>query len=274
MDLVATKIRQAFKDWATSNGNKCKDQSNILTYLNNPDTVHSFESGDKSFEIYRKGIELTSKDFAKFPGTRHLTSTELKKTLNMITNYRFTGSYRIMTLKDEKYNFQHRVELTNAKLCSIDNFQIKFDTVLGSLFIHNIFSGAVTKLPDYIFDQFFNLSKYPTFLFRKYLLHLNHLIFITLDLDDVKIQLGLKTPGWRKEFKEWIQILSASKLLTYRRFEEGFGTVWCQVRRCNPTEIKELKKNYELHEFESAMMELEPERFNKMRAKQIAQGEI
>jgi len=262
MDLVATKTRDKFKKWASTNGNKCKDISTKLPYLCNPEYVTNFESSEVLQNIYKKGVVLTLRDFALFPATKHLNSKEIQRTLTLISNYQFTGKYRIMTLVNEKYKFQHFIDIENDFICNLSlidkTYTLKFESILGSLFLHNVYAGAVSVLPDYIFDKLYNLPKYPSLFFRKYLLHLNHIIYPKIDLHDVRKKLNLTTPGWNKQFKEWLKILENSGLISIRRLQESCGNIWVQCRRCNVQENKRLKKDYENQEKEKAIQIIDP----------------
>ena len=269
LDFVATKVRECF-----DNSTKNKDITLDLPFLSNPELIdyldleHPTNDEVKSIrKIYHKSITISIKEFNKFYSTKKMTTRDLKRVSELISSKEYSTnlSYRIRTCIGKKLSFQYRYKITKPTyLCKMElvggkkgsdgrlcgaAYKFTFDTILGGMFLHNIWSGEVATIPDYLVNQFYSLNTYPSYLFRKYLLHLNHDISVKISSRTIVKELGLTNNHsnfLNNQISNYIKHLQKNNLVICTEINTSYdNNVFFKLRRCKETELSVVKQKFE-----------------------------
>lgn len=257
MDYFSSEIRIKFNQWFISRfGRICKNSydpliSTSCVYLSRPDRIDEYNEEQnrpgfaQDLRVYNLTIERTTFQLLKSPFLKKMSSKTLKETLRKISTCHASCNYQILsegsTIRGgiRTHDFSHsykmidrgifdtlfNYELIKGKIGK-DNIlygsihKIYFNTPLGSIFLHNIYTGGYNVIFD--LEKFYSLSKYAQLLYRKRFFSWSKLNKIILRSDKVMNDLSFNksnTTDLKKKFQLIVEELVDNEFIEAQKIK-------------------------------------------------------
>jgi len=199
-----------------------------------PKDLETLRGTCKPFKFSR-----TSKEMLKSLPLKGMSTAKLRQTINKIATCNVKTSYSIKTIinsnGNRKKTKKKKLETTFQKkyqnkyfspLFFVEEKQdqgvygstytFNFDTILGTLFTHNIMSQGYSIIKPELAKILYSLSPNANLIFRRYLIHLNRMVQKTLKIEEIVTDLGIRTnvDSVRKNMVvSWIRELETTGLI-------------------------------------------------------------
>lgn len=267
MDFLSTKIRERFDQICLRQMGKIIKHDDLLNLHNaillhspnrlqelDPRNICNNSQTKEMREFYSSDFEVSIKEMLKSPCFQGLDGYAIKKIIKKAsdcsvkvnwyfkseskikegyTSYDFKHTYSNLDGEfDQLFNFEFKEGVRGKDGKSYSNIcNFKFDTILSSIFIHNIVTGGYSLIEE----PFYSLSRYANILFRMFILNYTNQRTI-LDMNTVTHRLGLiysNPSALKKRFTNLILELYEHRLISLEETEINGSCIRYVVKRKN-----------------------------------------
>jgi len=230
IDFLTTSIKLIFDKGFGEVSSPYDEKLSGNKLLNDPRLVHAIKNeleGGISItsSIYKNiFIDVSMKRIGRSSIFKNVSNHVIHETILKASSFRLNIPYKFYSKKEDgnygfvKFRFEGFDKFFNVII--IDGpegkdgklyhkrYRFTFDTVLGTLFVHNILCSGWSRLDDNFRDDFYNLSRYANILFRMRFLPFNEKPLITLKMDEVLASLGITSTNNHIRKKKFFDLIN------------------------------------------------------------------